>query len=192
MRVATFNFATVLAFVLSAHAFGAQNGDWYTWHGVPDSADQVALYKANEQVGNYSFSKQAYYAYDRVKDAFEENPVTCPVAPPIQTANESSNALAEVNAARSARGLRPFIVDEGLTQAALGAARFRAAYRIAGHTSNDFAYLPTGVQASAAGCAAWEDSWGWGSCCTYDGYAYAGAAWVRGTDNRRYMHLFVR
>ncbi len=102
------------------------------------------------------------------------------------------NALEAVNDLRSRRGLRPFILDRGLTTAAQGAATFRAARRIAGHTSNDFSFLPSGSNASAAGCAAWEMSWGWGSCCTYENHTYAGAAWAIGGDGKRYMHLFVR
>ena len=102
------------------------------------------------------------------------------------------DALAEVNAARKARGLRPFIHDPDLTAAALVCAKLRAKHRIAGHTGNDFAALRRGVRASAAGCAAWAPSWGWGSCCTYEGYRYAGAAVVVGADGVRYMHLFVR
>jgi hypothetical protein len=102
------------------------------------------------------------------------------------------NALAEVNAARAARGLRPLLEDPNLTAAASAASDFRAAYRIAGHTSNDFAFLPAGCICPAAGCAAWEPSWGWGSCCTYENWTYAGAAYAHGSDGRRYMHLFVR
>jgi hypothetical protein len=102
------------------------------------------------------------------------------------------DALDEVNAARAARGLRPFIKDDDLTAGAINVADFRAARLIAGHTSNDFGGLPEGCRASAAGCAAWEPSWGWGACCTYENYRYAGAAWAMGRDGRRYMHLFVR
>jgi len=102
------------------------------------------------------------------------------------------DALEEVNAARVARGLRPFIKDADLTAGAINVADFRAGRLIAGHTSNDFAGLPEGCTATAAGCAAWEPSWGWGSCCTYEKYAYAGAAWALGRDGRRYMQLFVR
>jgi hypothetical protein len=102
------------------------------------------------------------------------------------------NALAEVNATRAARGLRPFVEDPNLTAAAVAAADYRAAYRIAGHTSNDFAFLPAGCFCPAAGCAAWEPSWGWGSCCTYENWTYAGAAYAMGSDGRRYMHLYVR
>jgi hypothetical protein len=101
-------------------------------------------------------------------------------------------ALAEVNAARAKRGLRPFIKDDRLTLGAINVADFRAERLIAGHTGNDFAGLPDDAVATAAGCAAWEPSWGWGSCCTYENYTYAGAAWAMGRDGRRYMHLFVR
>lgn len=104
----------------------------------------------------------------------------------------SVDALDEVNEARRRRGLRPFIRDEGLIAAAKSAAAFRAARRIAGHTSNDFAHLPPGANATAAGCAAWEPSWGWGSCCWQENWTYAGAAWAMGQDGRRYMHIFVR
>lgn len=105
------------------------------------------------------------------------------------------NALAEVNARRAARGLKAFVADEGLRQAALACAKIRAASLIDGHLggpSGDFAYLPAGTTASAAGCGALEDSWGWGTCCMDEDYTYAGAAWVRGSNGKRYMHLFVR
>lgn len=102
------------------------------------------------------------------------------------------NALAEVNAARAARGLRPFVHDPALTRAAEVCAALRAQHRIAGHTANDFAALEPGVQAAAAGCGALDPSWGWGTCCTYDGYTFAGAAVIVGADGKRYMHLFVR
>jgi hypothetical protein len=108
------------------------------------------------------------------------------------TSRAAEDALAEVNAARAARGLPPFIWDEGLTAGAKNVADFRAARLTEGHTANDFAGLPIGWAATSAGCAAWEPSWGWGACCTYDRYTYAGAAWSMGRDGRRYMHLFVR
>ncbi len=104
----------------------------------------------------------------------------------------ATEALDEVNAARAARGLPPFAKDDQLTQAAIAAAKHRADYLMAGHTANDFAFLPAGASAHAAGCAAWEPSLGWGSCCTYEGYTYAGAAYALGRDGRRYMHLYVR
>lgn len=102
------------------------------------------------------------------------------------------DGLDEVNAKRAARGLRPFIRDEGLVQAARACAAHRAAYGLFGHTSNDFAFIPAGSSASSTGCAAYPASYGWMSCCTYDNYTYAGAAWVTGSDGRRYMHLYVR
>jgi hypothetical protein len=104
----------------------------------------------------------------------------------------SAEALDEVNATRAARGLRPYIRDANLTAAATACAEFRAARLIAGHTSNDFAAVPAGTSATSAGCAAWEPGFGWGSCCTYEVYTYAGAAYALGRDGRRYMHLFVR
>jgi hypothetical protein len=192
VRCAPFSLAVIFGLFFSAGDSRAYDAEPYTWQAVPESDDQIALYRGSEQIGNYLFSKQTFHAYDPAKDTFDKKPTACPVAAPVQTANESTNALAEVNAARAVRGLRPFILDDGLTKAALGAARFRAANRIAGHTANDFAYLPADAQATAAGCAAWHDSWGWGSCCTYESRTYAGAAWVRGSDGRRYMHLFVR
>jgi hypothetical protein len=108
------------------------------------------------------------------------------------TTMSAMSAMSEVNAARVARGLRPYVEDQLLTQGALRCAMQRAAGLIRGHTPNDFAFLPAGVSASAAGCGALEASWGWQSCCTYDRYTYAGAAVVIGRDGRRYMHLFVR
>jgi hypothetical protein len=102
------------------------------------------------------------------------------------------NAIAEVNAVRAARGLRPFIEDEGLTAGAINVADFRAARLISGHTANDFSGLPVGCSATAGGCAAWDASMGWGACCTYENWTYAGAAWAMGRDGKRYMQLFVR
>jgi hypothetical protein len=110
----------------------------------------------------------------------------------VGSARAGEEALAEVNAARAARGLKPFIKDDDLTAGAVNVADFRAARLMAGHTSNDFGGLPRGCRATAAGCAAWEPSFGWGACCTYDNYTYAGAAYSVGRDGRRYMHLFVR
>ena len=116
-------------------------------------------------------------------------PAAAEEAPRAPTAQQ---VLDEVNAARSARGLRPFLLDEDLARGAAACAAHRARHRMEGHTANDFAFLPTGARASAAGCAAWPVGTGWGSCCTYDSYQYAGAAYCVGPDGRRYMHLFVR
>ena len=107
----------------------------------------------------------------------------------------ADDALAEVNAARAARGLPPFVKDEGLTMAARAAADYRASRLIAGHVGGgrgDFAFLPQGSHALAAGCGALAPSWGWGACCTYDRYRFAGAAVTYGRDGKRYMHIFVR
>ena len=104
----------------------------------------------------------------------------------------ATDALDEVNAARAAHGLRPFLRDGELTRAAAGCADYRAARLLAGHTSNDFTALPSGAYATATGCAAWGPEWGWGSCCSYENWSYAGAAYTVGRDGRRYMHLFVR
>jgi hypothetical protein len=101
-------------------------------------------------------------------------------------------ALAEVNAQRAARGLQPFVFDEGLTKAAMAAAEVRAANRIAGHLPSDFAYLPPGCSADAAGCGALDPSWGFAACCVYDNHVYAGAAFVMGKDGKKYCHIFVR
>ena len=104
----------------------------------------------------------------------------------------ATDALDEVNAVRSKRGLPKFVRDEGLSQAAAKCADYRATQLISGHTSNDFAFVPAGSSAAAAGCAAWSPGDGWGACCTYENYQKAGAAWAKGRDGRRYMHLFVR
>jgi hypothetical protein len=83
--------------------------------------------------------------------------------------------------------------DPQLEQAAAVAAQRRASRFCQGHLpEGDFSCLPAGTNAAAAGCAAWTPDWGWGACCTYDRYAYAGAAWAMGADGKRYMHLFVR
>ena len=120
-------------------------------------------------------------------------------SPTVTTASDSTaisaaagDGLDEVNAKRAARGLRPFVRDDSLTQAARACAGFRAERGLFGHTSNDFSFVPSGGAASSAGCAAYPASYGWMSCCVYDNYTYGGAAWVTGSDGRRYMHLFVR
>lgn len=105
---------------------------------------------------------------------------------------EAHEALDEVNAIRKANGLTPYVRDESLTKAAARCAAARAARFLFGHTENDFAFVPAGARADAAGCAAWYPSEGWGSCAMFDDYQFAGAAWVMGADGRRYMHLYVR
>lgn len=114
-----------------------------------------------------------------------------PAAKAVADDDGATECLEEVNRKRAARGLRPFLFDAKLTIAAKRCAIRRAASLCAGHTSNDFSALPAGANADAAGCAAWDGN-DWGACCTYEDYTYAGAAWVRGRDGKRYMHLFVR
>lgn len=120
-------------------------------------------------------------------------PVKKEVAPIIIVLpGNAIDAMSEVNAVRMARGLAPFVRDDLLTQAAASCAVARANALVAGHTANDFAALPLGSAADAAGCAAWHPSLGWGACATYEDFTHAGAAIVVGADGRRYMHLFVR
>lgn len=108
------------------------------------------------------------------------------------TTAPAGDALAQLNAQRAARGLRPYQHDPLLAEAAARCAAFRAERRITGHTSNDFAFLQ-GVTAAAAGCAAWPQGIGFGACEMYaPNYTHAGAAWVVGADGRVYCHLFVR
>lgn len=116
---------------------------------------------------------------------------TCLAGPAVGADDHPHNAITQVNSRRLARGLRPFACDEGLTCAAEDAAKYRADRLIEAHTRNDFQFLPKGVKADAAGCAAWYGD-KWGSCCWEDNYRFAGAAWCRGRDGRRYMHIFVR
>lgn len=126
------------------------------------------------------------------RSAAECSGVNCLVALVDVQCPDQPDALDEVNTARARRGLRPFLRDGLLCQAAQRCAEFRAANRIAGHTANDFQFVPAGGQAVAAGSGALEPSWGWGSCCTFDDYQTAGAAVVVGNDGKRYMQLFVR
>lgn len=110
----------------------------------------------------------------------------------VKVVATAQQVLDEVNQTRAARGLPPFIFDENLARAAVACATYRAQHGMQGHTSNDFAFLPAGTHARSAGCAAWPIDLGWGSCCTYDNYQYAGAGFAVGPDGKRYMHLFVR
>src|SRR5690242_18993816 len=106
---------------------------------------------------------------------------------PVATAQQ---VLDEVNAVRAQRGQRSYLLDENLAKAAGACAVYRAQHRIEGHTPNDFGFLPPGTVARSAGCAAWPVGMGWGSCCTYDCYQFAGAGFCVGPDGKRYMHLF--
>jgi hypothetical protein len=120
---------------------------------------------------------------------------TAGVSPVASTPQRGEDALAEVNAKRAARGLRPYLHDPLLTQAARACAAFRAQHRLFGHVMTgrgDFGFLPPGARCAATGCAAYPASYGWMSCCVNDSYTYAGAAWVMGVDGKRYMSLFCR
>lgn len=119
-------------------------------------------------------------------------PAKPPIEPPAKAASVegATDALDEVNAARARLGLRPFKRDDGLTLAALRCSRHRADRLVEGHV-NDFAFLPAGCSAGAAGCAAWPQGAGWGSCCWQENWEYAGAAYAIGANGLRYMHIFV-
>ncbi len=104
----------------------------------------------------------------------------------------ATDALDTVNAQRAQRGLPAYERDDALTVAAEQAATFRAHHGLFGHTGNDFVFLPAGVSADAAGCAAYPPSMGFMACATYESYRYAGASTVIGRDGRAYHHLFVR
>lgn len=110
----------------------------------------------------------------------------------LGSASAAWDGLDELNAARARRGLRPYICDPELTRAAAACAEGRAARLWAGHCNNDFSALPPGARANATGCGALTADWGWQTCCQYDNYMYAGAAWTWGRDGKRYMHVFCR
>ena len=78
-----------------------------------------------------------------------------PAAGGVEQVATAQQVLDEVNAARAARGLRPYILDENLARGATACAVFRAERRMDGHTANDFSFLPPGATARAGGCAAW-------------------------------------
>jgi len=106
------------------------------------------------------------------------------------------DALDEVNRKRAAHGLYPYQRDDALTVGAARTAYERARRLMFGHFTGgmgDFQFLPPGATCAATGCAAYPDALGWMSCeDTGRTYRYAGAAWVRGADGRRYMHAFFR
>lgn len=115
--------------------------------------------------------------------------------PDVKPADNRDDALDEVNAKRATRGIRPYVRDEGLTVAARAAAKYRADRLMFGHVmqgAGDFQFLPPGVTAASAGCAAYPASYGWLSCDIWESNKYAGAAWAPGRDGKRYMHIFVR
>jgi hypothetical protein len=91
----------------------------------------------------------------------------------------AGDALDEVNACRQKKGLRLFKRDNLLTQAAEACCKYRAKRLMAGHTRNDFNFLPPGGKSDTAGCAVWgkdlDGKYRWGTCCDYYDYTYAGA-----------------
>lgn len=163
-------------------------GDWLTWRAsLPADATDADI--------------KAAFAPRQVQAL----PAPFVSQPPVDADGNSLlpvgaiEAMDELNAQRARKGIPPFIRDDGLTIAAGRAAAFRAARFMAGHTASDFAYVPAGSHADAAGCGAWAvgtvttDGWTFGTCCADDrGYRFGGAAWVMGSDGRRYMHLYVR
>ena len=164
----------------------------YHWQPYPDGdTTQVALVCDGKQIGAYRFRDGLYRPYNAACDTWDAA-TTPPIKPPTLPKEDSTDALDEVNAARAARGLRPFTRDDGLTQAAKACAAYRAKRLIAGHSPDDFRFVPNGSRASAAGAGAGADSFGWLTCCSWEPWTYAGAAWSRGADGRRFMSLFVR
>lgn len=56
----------------------------------------------------------------------------------------ATDAMTELNNQRGRVGLFPFIEDAGLTQGAMKCADYRASWGMAGHTGDDFKFLPPG------------------------------------------------
>lgn len=135
-----------------------------------------------------------YYPADSAPVAANCATGSCSVSVTVQQGRPTPirDALAQLNAQRAARRLHAYQHDPALAEAALKAAQYRADRCIEGHTANDFAFLPPGCSASAAGCAAWPAHLGFGACAAYEGWTFAGAASVTGRDGRVYHHLFVR
>ncbi len=104
----------------------------------------------------------------------------------VPQAFAAHDALDEVNAWRSKRGLRPFMRHVRLSETAATCADYRAAKLIEGHPSQ-----PMFPVYATEGCGAADDHWGWLSCCQDENWQYAGAAWTRGRDGQRYMTLHV-
>jgi hypothetical protein len=154
---------------------------WYaTLHKPSDAEVKAALKKARAELEGVKPAASPFAPSNSSVDGELSLPVG------------SHDALDELNAMRAARGLRPYIRDNNLTRAAIGAALYRAERRIFGHCPNDFVHVPNGSSASAAGCAAYPAEDGFLACCMFDSYTYAGAYSVKGADGRMYHHLFVR
>lgn len=120
---------------------------------------------------------------------------SAPIPGTIAPAKVPGDPLAQVNARRAARGLRPYIADPGLTEAATAAVQYRARLRIRGHVQGgmgDFRFLPAGVEARAAGADWYGATEEFATCAMTDNYTYAGAASAVGPDGQWYHQLFVR
>jgi len=107
-----------------------------------------------------------------------------------------ADGLDEVNQHRAARGLRPYIRDPLLTEAAKKCALIKAQNCLSGHLGgpmSDFACLPPGARCSSTGAdgSKVRPGEGWFTCCTYENYTTAGAASYIGPDGFRYFSLFV-
>jgi len=116
-----------------------------------------------------------------------------------------TNALKEVNAARAARGLSPYLQDDGLTAGAKACAEYRAANRIYSHTNDDMSFLPPGVMQWGppdrngmrqglvhGGTNDYSTGTpGFKACCMFDNYTHAGA-WTVVKDGRCYHQILVR
>ena len=105
--------------------------------------------------------------------------------------NTAVDAMADVNARRAAAGLKPFILDPELMEAAKNAASCRASILCTGHLQNDYAAGGPGYPASVSGCGVMQYGM-FLSCGSEDRKTYAGAAKALGKDGRWYCHLFVR
>lgn len=107
-------------------------------------------------------------------------------------------ALDQLNSQRAQRGLRPYVLDEGLQAAAEQCAQIRAAQHIHGHlpTGNQFPLsdfsLLDGVTCACTGAGANTPDWGFTACEAYGNYTFAGASGVMGSDGRYYCSLYLR
>lgn len=107
----------------------------------------------------------------------------------------AADAFADLNAYRERNGLPKFARDEGLSRAAEEIVQFRAARLMRGHTPSDFAFLPRGSGADAAGCndePGIPGVHGILACGLNDDHTHAGAAVTTGPDGRVYWHVFYR
>lgn len=126
----------------------------------------------------------------------------CPTVQPVSMTEQikavdakEATPLEQVNARRRAAGLTPYIECPDLAAGAKACAEYRAAQGIAAHTGNDFAFLPRGCRASAAGCniAAHGGTAAFQTCAMYEAACtHCGCATARAADGRVFHHLFVR